>query len=98
MSRMIARGGLTPAQLCDLLNYVLGLPRMRFPIRRAIHPCVVSTWPLKRTRKQAESWCEARLREDGYLPTPPRMSGRHAGAYLPRQLQPWVPPQYRRAA
>lgn len=94
---------LTPTQLCDLLNYVLGLPQMlgtRTVIRPALHPCVVGTWHTKQVRKRAEAWCDARLAEAGISGAQParKLPGRPHGASMPREMQHWLPTQLRRAA
>ena len=85
---------LTPAQLCDLLNYALELPRKigignRTVRNPAINPCVASTWLLKR-RVRVEAWCEACLREANVLPAQRRPAGRIPGRYMPRELAQWA--------
>ncbi len=85
---------LTHTQLCDLLNYVLGLPQVigqKTVFRPAIHPSVVKSWIVK-AQYQAEVWCDVRLREAGLGPRiGPSPVGAHPGKHLPRQAAYWVP-------
>jgi hypothetical protein len=59
----VSRGAqLTPAQLADLLNFVLG--------GRRLHRLIVETWTRKGARARAEHWGEEVLRQCGMLPAP----------------------------
>lgn len=94
-------GLLKARELCDLVNYVLGLPERigsRTIVRAAIHPCVVSGWQIKPTRRQVESWCDRQLVDAGIIPPkyPSRRGGRKPGAHVPRELLAWASPAFLR--
>jgi hypothetical protein len=89
-------GILSPRELCDLLNYVLGLPeRLGGP---AISVCVVSSWPTK-TRFQVEGLCDARLRNCGLGPTIKfgRRGPRSGPRQVPHEILAWVPAVWKKA-
>jgi hypothetical protein len=96
-------GRLNSRELCDLLNFVLGLPERigsRTIVRSAISPCVVTGWQIKPTRRRVESWCDAQLDRAGIVARDrvrPR-GGRKPGSHMPREVLPWIPPSFRRAA
>ena len=84
---------LSTSQLCDLLNFVLGLPQVMGPrtIRPAIDRFVVVSWRTKPTRRLAESWCDARLAEFGIGPKRRvRYPGRRGGVRAPEELTSWL--------
>jgi hypothetical protein len=96
-------GVLSPRELCDVLNYVLGLPEKlgkRTVIRPAISPCVVASWPVKMTRVQVESWRDARLRqcELGPIIKPSRPGPRFGPRHVPHEILPWAPKTWQRAS
>lgn len=93
-------GLLSPRELCDLLNYVLGLPERigkKTILRPAIYSCVVESWPVRPTRTHAERWCDACLKECGLGPiAPPYRVGRKPHALIPREVLPWAPAEWKR--
>lgn len=78
---------LTPKQIADLVNYVLGLPIRRnghhgWIRREAISACVFQSWEW-RERRKVVNWAESQLRHDGILLR--YNSGRHCDP--PAKLQ-----------
>jgi hypothetical protein len=69
---------LTPGQLCDLLNYFLGLPVVlaRRVTRPGLEPAVLGCWN-QRSRGQVELWCDYQMRVAGMLPRRSCEGGRH---------------------
>lgn len=63
---------LSNLELCDSVNYILGLPVRKktnggFARRDGLNPCVVSSWGGKKII-QLEAWMEFQLRNSGILP------------------------------
>ena len=74
---------LTPAQLADLLNFALTMPRYR-----RIHPVVVDSWsPALRIRAFIQHWAEEVLRESGVLD---RRGGRPISLIPPDQVRRFI--------
>jgi hypothetical protein len=96
-------GTLSSRELCDVLNYVLGLPEKlgkRTILRPVISPCVVTSWPTKTTRSPVEGWCDARLRECGLGPrmvNPSRSGPRTGPRQVPHEILAWAPAAWRKA-
>jgi hypothetical protein len=70
---------LTAGQLCDLLNYILGLPVVlaRRVARPGLEPSVLGCWN-QRSRGQVELWCDYQMRIAGAMPRRSRGEiGRH---------------------
>lgn len=81
---------LNAAQLADLLNYTLGLPR-RFGSRileTGISPCVVSTWKADE-KEQLAAWCEEVLHVRQYLGYNRRRPPRALMRYADRNKKLW---------
>ncbi len=79
---------LNSRELCDLLNFVLGLPERigkRTVLRSALSPCLVTGWRIKR-RFRVEVWCDAQLMNAGVIPKVPRRAGRIPGRYVPPEV------------
>lgn len=93
---------LSPSELCDVLNYVLGLPEIvgkKTVLRPTIPTLVVSIWLKKPTRLHVELWLDGQLRNAGLGPKPltdntprPRLH-----KFVPKELYPWVPKPWRNA-
>src|SRR6185312_16269927 len=88
---------LTPHQLTDLLNYILGLPTRngKHIIRYAIPVMVVKIWSKRNERNAAERWCDCELMRVGILAKP------HAGPWwpdVPKCLRAWAGLAYAAAA
>lgn len=91
---------LTHVQLCNVINYILGLPVKRNPcgvlVRRdPISPCVVYSWGAKRMYF-VENWVDAVLRTpdaDGERVIGGTLLGYRAGRShpTPKELFPWLP-------
>jgi len=84
---------LTPSQLADLLNFVLGDPYPEMsrvnPARRMrffrFHRLVVSGWRAK-SRLVIEHWCDGQLEIERIIPERHRGGGRKPGESVPRQI------------
>ena len=86
----IGPNSLTPPQLADLLNYVLGLSR-----GEKIPAIVVGTWAQKAERRRAEAWGELQLVTAGIIP---RRRHQHHSVSRPWMLDHWVEKKTARAA
>ena len=87
---------LSPSQLCQVLNYILGLPVKHRPnggfVRRErLHPCVAFSWGRKRCLK-VELWAEDQMMREGMLPREAETRGR--GRAMPRELNAWINPPW----
>jgi hypothetical protein len=95
---------LSSSELCDLLNYMLGLPEIfaERTVTPAIDPCVVASWNIRPQRSGAESWCDARLLEVGIhlavqpnAPPKSKFAGRHIRRNLPPEVGALLPSRLR---
>jgi hypothetical protein len=80
---------LTPRQLCDLLNFVLDLPKRtgtRMVICPEIDPVVIDSWPTRPTRANVERWCHSQLAKSGVISS----TGVRYGVSMPRELYRWA--------
>jgi hypothetical protein len=83
----MSRGNrLSPLQLCDLLNYVLGVPvkLSSHVIYPAISSLVIISWS-GQLRDEAERWCEWVLDRELVI------QARRHPREVPLQVLPWVP-------
>lgn len=81
---------LTPEQLTDLVNYILGLPIRSIITQKILTDriplVVVRTWALKYDRLHVERWCESVLITYRMMPRPDWWRGVYS---VPRQLYVW---------
>lgn len=82
---------LTPSELCQLLNYIIGLPVKRLRSgglvrREGLHPVVVSCWTAKR-RIRIVVWAESILVDEGVLP---RESPKGRRTVMPLEVRRWT--------
>lgn len=87
---------LTTRQLCDLVNYVLGLPTWLggFQTKEPVTVPVVASWPKYPARAHVECWCHRQLEMNGMLPTAKkrgRRSIRFGMIAPPRELWMFAP-------
>jgi hypothetical protein len=87
MSRINHALHLTPAQLCDLLNYLHGWAKLW-----QLSVYVVRSWHIRR-RLEVERWADGQLALHALIPvealgrmTAHNRGGRHPGELLPREL------------
>jgi hypothetical protein len=82
---------LTPSQLADLLNYVLGLPQRfgRNTRQGAIDRFIPVTWGAK-TCGKVEFWAERELRKAGVLPELPMSKYPGRPCFPPQSLRRYV--------
>ncbi len=90
---------LSPHQLADILNFLLGLPVKKgvnggLVRRDGLHPCLTFSWGMK-VRARAEHWAETALRTpdayDGRMAIPEPLEIRLGRKRrMPKELNPWI--------